>query len=168
MFDLFNSESDPGVKLRTVIYLAYHSDRIPILAPFWPHYSHYVEEGVDMAVGDVFDLPRLRAALEDLPLVELYELKSSVGVPEQWQRILYDGETPQLRADGTSYSKGDWIEPLQGMEEQLGCWSFWHNLGSETDVDYFTMRMNISECLVLSMQLMPSSRTYSFTFESLS
>lgn len=127
-----------------MIYLAYNSGRIPILPPFWPHYAHYYEDGLDASFGDVFDLPRLRAALDDLPLVELFELKASTGVPERWRRIRHDGESRQIRADGTEYAMGDWIEPFTGNEETLGCWSWWQNMGAETETELNSMRMNIS------------------------
>lgn len=133
------------IVLTAVIWVGLNSNRIPVLHPFWPHFIHYNDVGSDIAVSDIFDLQSLRAALDDMPMVDLFELKATKGIEPRWRRILYDGENRQMRADGTEYIKGDWIEPFVGQDEELSCWSFWQNLGAETE--YSADRFNASECV---------------------
>ena len=81
-------------------------------------------------MSDVFDLDHLSAALDDMPLVELHELKHSFGVPPRLQTIVYDGHVPQ-QLDGRDLVPGELIPAEMPEIEELGCWS---TIGSRGEV----------------------------------
>lgn len=81
-----------------------------------------------------------------MPLVDMFELKATLGIQARWREILYDGEHPQTRDDGRAYVPGEWIGPIAdgGADERVACWSFWMNMGGETD-NPLQDRLNASE-----------------------
>ncbi|KAG9016616.1 hypothetical protein FRB90_002777 [Tulasnella sp. 427] len=59
-----------------MIYLAYMSHRIPIVPPFLPSHSHVGRGVKPMPFSDIFDLPRLREALQ-WPILEWSDVKKA-------------------------------------------------------------------------------------------
>ena len=113
-----------------MILLAIMTDRIPILTPFVSQGPHVGVSGDKIAVGDIFDLSRLSAALGGLPIVEYRELKAddrtdatsqaSADQREDWRML--------VRRDHPNYTEGIY-EEAPSEREQLGCWSYWGTTG---------------------------------------
>ncbi|KAG9050344.1 hypothetical protein FS837_005965 [Tulasnella sp. UAMH 9824] len=83
-----------------LIFLAYMSHRIPILPPFIPSHSHIGSKVPVLQFGDVFDLPRLREAL-NWPILEWSDVKRA-----KYNEI-FDSHDSEI----------------QGVEKEvLGCW----------------------------------------------
>lgn len=113
----------------SVIHLGVLSNRIPILAPFRLVHGETPES---IAVSDVFDLHYLSAMLDDMPLVELHELKHTFGIRPRLQTIVYDGEVPQWTENGRALVKGDLLLEEPSLREKLGCWSTTESRGERS------------------------------------
>jgi len=109
-----------------VIYLSVLSDRIPILPPFRLVHEESPES---VPVSDIFDLHFLAATLDDLPIVELHELKKSYGTPPRIDYVVYDGEVPQVGSNGLPLVAGDVIRAQEPERDVLGCWSAFMSRG---------------------------------------
>ncbi|KAG8925141.1 hypothetical protein FRC01_010624 [Tulasnella sp. 417] len=83
-----------------LIFLAYMSHRIPIIPPFIPASSHIGHNGPVLLFGDVYDLPRLREAL-NWPILEWSDVKKAK------YNDTFDSHNPEM----------DGVE-----KEVLGCW----------------------------------------------
>ena len=106
-----------------VLYTAVLSRRIPILPAFSGQLGHLGHESPDVAVGDIFDLNRLSAVLDDSPIVQFHELKLADRTPDRLKTVVFDGEHPQVSADGKALSVGERIAALPPMRDVIGVWS---------------------------------------------
>jgi hypothetical protein len=111
-----------------VIYLAYLSNRIPILPAFSADSRHIGFESRDVAVSEIFDLSRLKAVLGDKPLVEMHELKLTERTPARLRVIIYDEEMAMFDEEGEVLELGSWIEPQVPERDTLGCFSWQENM----------------------------------------
>ncbi|KIO25773.1 hypothetical protein M407DRAFT_75322 [Tulasnella calospora MUT 4182] len=68
--------SESRLALINLLFLAYMSHRIPILPPFMPASSHIGRNGPVLQFSDVYDLPRLREAL-NWPILEWSDVKKA-------------------------------------------------------------------------------------------
>ena len=124
-----------------VIYLGVLSERTPILPPFR---LVNLQSNDSVPVSDIFNLRRLSGVLDEMPLVEMHELKHSIGLPPRLQSIVYDGEVPQSGKVGTRFVKGDLIPMEEPEDEVLGCWSMAESKGEEAGKSgRFIMNMGV-------------------------
>jgi len=84
----------------SVVDVAFMSGRIPITPPFMPHQGHLHGTAPFIPVSDVFDLEFLSKMKDDIPILEMHQLKAQMN------------------------TTGSYEEP---KEESLGCWSFYLN-----------------------------------------
>ena len=127
------------MSLTAVLYLAVLSERVPIVPAFTANVFHTGSGagGVvhDVAVGEIFDLNYLSAVLNDLPIVEMHELKGTNLEPARLKEVVYDGEFPQMAKDeDRNLEIGEHIPPEAPEWEDIGCWSFWGGLGKQEGV----------------------------------
>jgi hypothetical protein len=106
-----------------VIHIGFLSNRIPVLPPFAVHAGHLGGQASVVAVSEVFDLTQLSSILEDLPIVELHELKVADNLPDRLVYTRYDGEAPLLTPGGDSVAVGELVPAESTESEGLGCWS---------------------------------------------
>lgn len=110
----------------TVIAIALRSTRIPLLAPFWPDYSHLHHKASSVSVSEIFDLSELIARY-DIPIVDLLELKVGLDVDKRHRSVVYDGE--HARQD---VKVGERIMAEEPSWDDFKCWNAYLSMEEET------------------------------------
>lgn len=105
------------IDIMNLAYIAFLSQRIPVLQQFIAHPVHLGGEASSLAVGDVFDLSRL-SVLWERPVVELHELKAYEGLNNHSRRVVYDGEHERA-----GVSVGTELVAEEPGPDEIGCYS---------------------------------------------
>lgn len=89
----------------------------------------------DVAVSEIFDLSQLSSSLNDMPVVELHEVKGTTTRPERLMKVMYDGETEQYKKDASTWKAGEWIHAQDLGDDEVGCWSMYGAKGETPNQD---------------------------------
>jgi hypothetical protein len=142
----------------TVIYMAYLSWRIPIIAEFTAERSHLHYQTHDVALSEIFKLDYLSSIL-DLPIIEMHELKILEFTPQRLRHPIYDGEMPisatrvgkEDKEQVVELKIGDALPVEEPVWEEIGCWSFWLTRGfplppqEHAEIGEWTSRLSKSD-----------------------
>ncbi|KAJ6520070.1 hypothetical protein C8R45DRAFT_805951 [Mycena sanguinolenta] len=131
--------SNDVISVMNLMYLGFITERVPVLPVFLPSHfmlNNYGDDHSPLPFGDVFDLPRLRRAINK-PVLEWRDVKASnstvtddIGCWNVWESIQYHDKAPRqsfapwfLKLD-ISYTKTpDWVKLRQNEHDRYS--TFW-------------------------------------------